>query len=153
MFAVSGNTLQQVEKFMYCVVLFTNDGRHKEIDTRTGMVNAGLRRLYRSVMTKWELSNIVQILNYDLEFWVMTGRILPQVQATEITFFRNVYDVTLLDKVRSFQFRKVLNVEPLLLRIGRCQLWWFSYVSRNVFPNLFKARTIFRPVQTFEGSR
>jgi len=52
----------------------------------------------------------------------MTGRILPQVQATEITFFRNVYDVTLLDKVRSFQFRKVLNVEPLLLRIGRCQL-------------------------------
>jgi len=52
MFAVSGNTLQQVEKFMYCVVLFTNDGRHKEIDTRTGMVNAGLRRLYRSVMTK-----------------------------------------------------------------------------------------------------
>jgi len=33
-----------------------------------------------------------------------------------------------------------------LLRIGRSQLWWFSYVSRKVLPNLFKTRTIFRPV-------
>ena len=61
-------------------------------------------------------------LNYGHEFWGMTERILPQVQATEITFLRSVYDVTLRDKVRSFQFRKVLNVEPLLLRIGRSQL-------------------------------
>jgi len=45
-----------------------------------------------------------------------------------------------------FQFRKVQNVEPLLLRIGKSQLWGFSYVSRKMFLNLFKTWTILRLV-------
>jgi len=41
---VSGNTLQQVEKFKYLGVVFTSDGRRsEEIDTRIGKANAVLR--------------------------------------------------------------------------------------------------------------
>jgi len=57
-YAVSGNTLQQVEKFKYLGVVFTSNGRRsEEIDTRIGKaINAVLRELYRSVVTKRELS-------------------------------------------------------------------------------------------------
>jgi len=42
-----------------------------------------------------------------------------------------VHGVTLLDKVRSCEIRKALNVEPLL-RIERSQLRWFGHVSRRM---------------------
>jgi len=58
MLQVSGNTLQQVEKFKHPGVVFASDGRwSEEIDTRIGKANAVLRELYRCVVTKRELSN------------------------------------------------------------------------------------------------
>jgi len=54
---VSGNILQQVETFKDLGVVFTSDGsRNKEIETRIGKVNAVLRHLYCSVVTKLDLS-------------------------------------------------------------------------------------------------
>jgi len=62
---VSGNTLQQVEKFKYLGVAFTSDGRqNKELDTRIGKANAVLRELYRAVVAKRELSNAAK-LSFD----------------------------------------------------------------------------------------
>jgi len=44
MWHLSGNTLQQMEKFKYLGVVFTSDGRwSEEIDTRIGKANAVLR--------------------------------------------------------------------------------------------------------------
>jgi len=102
---VSGNTLQQLEKFKYLGVVFTSDGRQsKEIDTRIGKASAVLRELDRSVVTKWELSNtaklsifksvFVPILTYGHEYWVITERILTQVQASEMGFLRRLHGVT-----------------------------------------------------------
>jgi len=57
MLQVSGITLQQVEMFKYLVVVFTIDRkRNKQVDTRIAEANAVLRELYRSVLTKPELS-------------------------------------------------------------------------------------------------
>jgi len=102
MLQVSGNTLQQVETFKHLGVVFASGGRwSEEIDTRIGKANAVLRELYRSVVTKWEyeLSNttklsvfksvFVPILTYGHESWVMTKRILVQVQAPELEFLRS----------------------------------------------------------------
>jgi len=68
----------------------------KEIDKRIGKANAVLREIYRSVVTKRELSNIVKlsviksvcvpILTCIHESWLMTGRILSQVQAARLDF-------------------------------------------------------------------
>jgi len=80
---VSDNTRQQVEKFKYFRVLHTSEGRrNREIDTRIVKASAVLRELYRSVVTKQELSNtaklsvsksaLVPILTYGLESRVMT---------------------------------------------------------------------------------
>jgi len=55
---VSDNTLKQVVKFMYLGVVFTGDRRrNKEYDTRIGKVNAALRKLVISLVTKREFSN------------------------------------------------------------------------------------------------
>jgi len=59
----------------------------------------------------------------------MTKRIQSQVQAYEMRFLQRIEGVTLLDKVRSPEIRKSLNIEPLLLRIERSQLRWFGHVS------------------------
>jgi len=89
---VSGNTLQQVEKFKYLGVAFTSDGRRsEEIDTRIGKANAVLHKLYRSMTTKQVLSNTAKLSVFKLVFvpifscghesWVMTKRILTQAHA------------------------------------------------------------------------
>jgi len=52
----------RVERFKYLAVVFTSDGRQdKEVDTRIDKADAVLRELYRSVVTKRELSNIVKL--------------------------------------------------------------------------------------------
>jgi len=76
----------------------------QDIGTRIGKDNAVLRELHRSVVTKRELSNIIKlsvfksifvlILTCGHESWVMTERILTQVQAPKLGFFRRVHGVT-----------------------------------------------------------
>ena len=45
-------------------------------------------------------------------------------------FLRRIEGVTLLNKVRSSEIQKSLNIKPLFLRIERSQLKWFGHVSR-----------------------
>jgi len=68
------------------------------IDTRIGKANAVLRALHRSVATKRAFKHrravsfksiFVTILTYGLESWVMTERILTQVQAPKTGFLRS----------------------------------------------------------------
>ena len=66
----------------------------------------------------------VPILTYGHESWVMTERVRSQVQASEMRFLRKIEGVTLLNRVRSSEIRKSLNIEPLLFRIERSQLKW-----------------------------
>jgi len=56
---------------------------------------------------------------------------LYQVQAAEIGFLWRVHSLTLSEKMRSCEFRKDLNVEPLLLRMERSQLRWFDRASKD----------------------
>jgi len=84
--------------------LRVTEGGARRMDTRIGEANAVLRELYCSVGTRRELSNttklsvfksiFVAILTYGHESWIMTERILSQVQAPEIGFLRRVHGVT-----------------------------------------------------------
>ena len=90
-----------------------------------GKASMVMRALQHSVVMKRELSKaaklsvfktiFVPILTYGHECWVMTERVRSQVQASEMRFLRRIEGVTLLDKVRSSEIRKSLNIEPLLL--------------------------------------
>ena len=112
------------------------------------MASSVTRALYYSVVIKRELSKrtnlsifktvFVPILTYGHESWLMTQRVRSQVQASEIRFLRTIEGVTLLNKVRSSEIRKSLNIEPLLFRIVRSQLRWFGHVNRMPLERLPK---------------
>ena len=61
----------------------------------------------------------VPILTYGHESWVMTERVRSEVQASEMRFLQKIEGVTQLNKVRSSEIRKSLNIAQLLLRIER----------------------------------
>jgi len=97
MLQVSGNTLLQLERFKHRGVVFTSDAnRNKDIDIRVGKASAILREFYRSVVPDRELSNttklsvfksvFVSFLIYAYEYWVMTEKILSQMQTAEMGF-------------------------------------------------------------------
>jgi exonuclease III len=139
--SVSGAPLTEVEKFKYLGVTFTCDGKwDTELTTRIGAAAGVLRQLYRTVVTKRELSTKTKlsiyksvyrpILTYGHEHWVMTERMKSRIQAAEMRFLRRISGLTLLDRVRSSDIRENLQVSPLLLWIERSQLKWLGHLIR-----------------------
>jgi len=62
MLQVTVDALQPVKTFKYLEIVSTSDRRrNREIDTGIGKANAVLRELYRSVVTKQELSNTAKL--------------------------------------------------------------------------------------------
>ena len=136
---VNGTPLDQVEKFKYLGVEFSNGARLDcEIDRHIGSASAILRSLYRSVVTKKEVSRRTKMaifnavyrptLIYGHEQWVMTERIRSRIRAAEIRFLRRAAGLTLRDRIRSSSIRESLKAESLLLHIKRSQLRWFGHV-------------------------
>ena len=130
----------------------------REIGRRIGAAGAVLRSLYRTVVTKRELSHkaklssyrsiFVPILTYGHEGWVMTERTRSQVQAAEMSFLRRVAVFSFRDRVRSSVIREELGLEPLLLYLERSQLRWFGHLVRMPTGRLplevFQARPVGR---------
>jgi len=92
-YTVAGKDVQAPRGGIYV----TSDGRWSEdIETRTGEAHAVLCELYRSAVTKRELSKTtkllifksvcVSILTYGHESWLITERILSHVQAAKTDF-------------------------------------------------------------------
>ncbi|CAF1534892.1 unnamed protein product [Adineta ricciae] len=145
--------------FKYLGVQFSSDGRQEgEIDRRIGASSGVLRTLYRSVVTKTELSKKTKIaifksvyrptLIYGHEHWVLTEKLRSRIQAAEMRFLRRISGLTIRDKIRSTNIRESLQVEPLLQHIERSQLRWLGHVIRmphNRLPyQVFEAKPIGR---------
>ena len=60
----------------------------------------------------------------------MTERVRSQWQASEMRFLRKIEGVTLFNKVRSYEIRKSLNIEPVPYFSKLKDLRWFGHVSR-----------------------
>ena len=84
----------------------------------------------KALLTNTFTSLFRSSLTYGHKSWVVTEKVLSEVQAAGCFFLRRVHGMTLRDKVRSCEIRKALNVEPLLLRIARFQPSWFGHVTR-----------------------
>ncbi len=109
---IGGEFLPQVKEFKYLGVLFTSEGRMvREIDRRIGVASAVMRSIYRSLMTKKELSCkaklsiyrsvYVPTLTYGYELWIMTERTRSRIQAAEMSFPHRVAERSLRDRVKS----------------------------------------------------
>ena len=141
--------VNQVRNFKYLGVLFSDDGKQDgEIDRRIGAATSVLRSLYRSIVTKAELSTKAKMaifktvyrptLIYGHEKWILTENTRSRIQAAEMRFLRRVADLKLCDQVKSSSIRESLQIEPLLIHIERSQLRWLGHVLRmppNRLPN------------------
>ncbi|CAF4995061.1 unnamed protein product, partial [Rotaria sp. Silwood1] len=138
---LNNNQLDQVNKFKYLGVQFSNDGKQDgEIDRRIGAASGVLRSLYRTVVTKTELSKKTKLaifksvyrptLIYGHEQWILTEKIRSRIQSAEMKFLRRIAGVTLRDKIRSSIIRESLQIEPLLRHIERSQLRWLGHILR-----------------------
>ena len=138
---INGTPLDQVEKFKYLGVEFPNDARLDcEIDRRIESASAILCSLYRSVVTKKEVSRRTKMaifnavyrpaLIYGHEQWVMTERIRSRIRAAEMRFLRRAAGLTLQNRIRSSTIRESLKAESLLLHIERSQFCWLGHVLR-----------------------
>ena len=119
------------------MVVFTSNGRRSdEADGWIAKDNAVLHELYRSVVTKRESSTVklsvlkLVLLRSYLWFWIL-GNDRHNISSTRSRegFFWWVRGVTLRDKVRSYEIRRTLNVEPHLLGIERAQISIYLFQS------------------------
>ena len=129
------------EKLKYLGVAFKSDERQDEkLNVRSGKASAETPTLHHSVVLKRGLSRKAKlskfksifstILTYGHEPWVMTERVLSQMQASENDIFPKNQRVTMFDKHRNTAIQKYLNIESLLLCIETSQLRWFGHVGR-----------------------
>ena len=138
---LNNNPLKQVNKFKYLGVQFSSDEKQdSEIDRRIGAASGILRSLYRTVVTKAELSKTTKLaiyksvfrptLIYGHEQWILTEKIRSRIQSAEMRFLRRAAGLALKDKIRSSNIRESLQIEPLLLHIERSQLRWLGHILR-----------------------
>jgi len=89
----AGVHCNMLRKFDYLGVIFTsNRRRNKEIDIRIGKVNTVLHKLYRSVVTKGQLSNKAKPSVFNLSFvlivadghepWAMNKKYNPKCKSS-----------------------------------------------------------------------
>jgi len=110
------------------------------MDTRTGKANAVLRELYRSVVTKWELSNtaklsvfilfFVPMLRYGHESLVMTERVISLSARGRYEVFAELTAWHFERKCAAMKFVRPLVVELFLLRLEISQLRCFGHLTR-----------------------
>jgi len=159
---LNGVALQRVEKFKYLGVQFSSDGQWDgEIDRRIAAAGAVFHSLYRSIVTKRELSHQTKIavfktifrpiLTYGCENWVITENVRSRLQAAEMRFLRRAAGHTRWDRIPNSEIRTLFQIEPLLLFIERQQLRWLGHVLRMPYDRL--VRSVFEAVPTGKRPR
>src|SRR5215470_7222382 len=156
-FALSVTLLNSLFKllFKYLGVQFSSDGQWDgEIDRRIAAAGAVFHSLYRSIVTKRELSRQTKIavfktifrpiLTYGCENWVITENVRSRLQAAEMRFLRRAAGHTRWDRIPNSEIRTLFQIEPLLLFIERQQLRWLGHVLRMPYDRL--ARSVFEAV-------
>ena len=134
---------------MYLGVVFTSNGtRNNEIDARISKVNAVPRELYRSVVTKWELSNsntaklsffisvFFPILTYGNESMGNDWKSAISSTNGGDGIFRRIHCVNFATKYVTVKFVKSWISSNFLLLMERFQLRWFDHVTRMLHERL-----------------
>ncbi|KAL7632233.1 UNVERIFIED_CONTAM: hypothetical protein RMT77_017449 [Armadillidium vulgare] len=118
---LDGVRLVETQKFNYLGVTVNSDGEMaQEIEGRIEKFSGVLRRLYpllkdrhipRKVKTLIYTSILRPVLMYGSEAWTLTTKTRSRVEAAEMRALRLIRSVTRLDRMRSANIRRELDVE------------------------------------------
>lgn len=88
------------------------------------------KNIPRCVKTSIYTSILRPTLIYGSETWTLTERLKNKLQAAEMRVLRLIFGVTLRDRKRNVDIRKVLKVEPIVLTIEKNILRWYGHLMR-----------------------
>ncbi|XP_054710426.1 uncharacterized protein LOC129220111 [Uloborus diversus] len=91
----------------------------------------------------------VPTLLYDSETWTMNSQTTNRIQTAEMRFLRAVKHCTILDKIRSEDIRKELQIYSLNGKITDYRIKWRDHVRRMPSGRLPRAVYYYQP----EGKR
>ena len=134
---IDGIIIEQVKYFKYlgCHISFERD---IDLDEKLnsfrhicGTIHRHLKNHARKdTRIKFFNTVAVPVLMYGDEARVRTERDKTKIQAAEMKFMRSTLGCNILDKKKSSDIRKELQVEPLLQKLTRNRIRWCEHLDR-----------------------
>lgn len=138
---IEGTNIEQVTELQYLGTIIDETGtQEKEINKRIEKTIQLYHAMSKPFINKREISRETKmkvfraiyrpVLTYGCESWVMTERQKSKLQAAEMKYIRRVRGVTKLDRMKSVDIRKELEIISTLEFIEQRQLSWWGHVQR-----------------------
>lgn len=135
--SINNSIIQQVNNFNYlgCNVSYC---QKEDINIKLnrfyrmcGTIRRTLKnKTLRSTQLKFYKIMAVPVLTYASENWTLNRSDRRKIETAEMKFLRSVAGVTILDKKRSEDIRKDLNIFNLTNRIDNMRNNWYEHVKR-----------------------
>lgn len=148
---VNGDIVEQVNKFTYLgsEIISTGDLREevkrqmmKASQTAGRLKDLVWKNKYLTIEgeTRIYKTAVRPILTYTTETKADTSRTIQMMRTTEIKVIRGIHRKTLLDQIRSEEFRQLSNIQDVTKWIRRRRKEWNRHVDRRDDDNIVKPR-------------
>lgn len=137
---VEDNMLRQVKEFKYLGSIFTDDGKmDSEIENRCQKANAVTYQLAPLLKHKGINMNIKrQLINsifqttlcYQSQTWTLTKSHKAKIEVCEMRCLRRAANISIRDRVRNEDIRKIVGTTPCMNYIERQKVKWFGHLVR-----------------------
>jgi hypothetical protein len=95
----------------------------------------------------------IPILTYGVVSWTMSWKEKSLIQGAEMKFVRSMLGVTKMDKIKSKELRKKINIESLNYKLGKDRLKWYGKlkkmdnerIPKKIFDTEYEKRRVGRP--------
>ena len=160
---VHGNTLEQVDRFVYLGSIFTSYGRWEQgVQQRIAIAKSSLTSLEKvlknrniniQLRCRFLKCYIWSTLLYGSEAWTLSLKICNKLKATEMWFSIRMQRISYTDHVTTVEVLRRANTKRKLLRemVNR-QVKFFGHVMRKVYGKLGNYRLYRKELGPQEGT-
>ena len=139
---VHGNTLEQIDRFVYLRSLFTSDGsceqdvQHRIAVAKSAFTSLEKVRKNRNINIQLRYSflkcYVWSTLLYRSEAWTLSSKMLNKLQATEMWFLRRKHRISYTEHVTNVEdLRRANTKRKLLSEMVNKQVKFFGHVMRK----------------------
>ena len=139
---VHGNTLEQVDRFVYLGSLFTSDGRcEKDVRQRIAIAKSAFTSLEKVLKNRniniqlgcrFLKSYVWSTLLYGSEAWTLSSKMLNKLEATYMWFLRRMQRISYTEHVTNVEVLRRANTKrKLLSEMVNWQVKSFGHVMRK----------------------
>lgn len=148
---LEGKPIEQIHCFNYLgynISYTKNEDIQNKINKFSyvcGVINRSLKNTRKETKIKFYKVMAAPMLLYGSEFWTLTKKEERRIEAAEMRFLRSVAGYTLLDKKRSDDIRRELNIFKLIDRIKQYRNDWKQHIQRMTGDRIPKLMMNYNP--------